>query len=304
VSAARRAGPALAAVAAAWLVAAVTAARVDGYDAAPGWLLVLDQVVLVPVLVGSVWWAGATIGGRLLGALAALAVVAVPPLGVAYALAAYDETYAEVVLPRLVGIGEGGGFAAAALLALAAALLLRSLRIERALPWEALAAGAAAGAAALADRSAVLFLAGAALALAAGLAARQGAAFAAGAAAPLALLLVRDGAGWLDVSRAAWSENMAQVREYLWSNRVLQWLPVAGTIGAARGSLPAACLLGGWLGAFGLAQGASPGLDVADGSLLLAFQPALPAFALALACLPLLVPTLPERLERLAARLP
>jgi hypothetical protein len=304
VTRARRHWPAAAAVAAGWLVAAGSALAADGYDGAPAWLLVLNQLVLLPVLVASVWTVGLRLGGRVLGALAAALVVALPPLGVVYALDAFDETYVDVVLPRLTGIADGGGFAAASLLALAAAALLHALAdASRAVPAGA-AAGAAAGVAALAERSAVLFLVGAALCLAAAAALRPAAAFAAAAAAPLLAAALWHGLGWVDVSRAAWSESSAQLREYLWSNRLLQWLPVAGTIGAARSSLPAACLLGGWLGAFALAEGASPGLAVADGSFLLAFQPALPAFAALLACLPLLVPTLPARLERLEARLP
>jgi hypothetical protein len=293
------------------VVAAATSAAAGGYVTAPWWLLLLNQVVLAPVAVVSAWWIGTAVGGRVLGAVAPFVLVALPPLGAAYALPTYEDTYVDRVLPSLVGIADDGGFAAAALLAAAAALLVRALdpgplpdRHKARLGAAGLAAGAVAGAAALVEPSSALFLVGAALACAAALAPRTAAAVAAGAALPLLVAALQRDGGMLDVSRDAWSANMAQLREYTWSNRLLQWLPVAGTIAAARGSLPAACLLGGWFGAFALAEGASPNAPVQDGSFFLAFQPALPALALLVACLPLLVPTLPARLERLEARLP
>jgi hypothetical protein len=292
----------------AWVVAAATAAAADGYDAAPWWLLLLNQVVLTPLALVSAWWIGTAVGGRVLGAVAPFVLVALPPLGAAYALSTYEDTYVDRVLPSLVGIADGGGFAAAALLAAAAALLLRALlatdRHTARLGAHALAAGVVAGVAAVVEPSSALFFVGAALACAAALAPRTAAAVAAGAAAPLLVAVLRHDGGLLDVSWDAWRDNMAQLREYTWSNRLLQWLPVAGAIAAARRSLPAACLLGGWLGAFALAEGASPNVPVQDGSFFLAFQPALPALALLVASLPLLVPTLPARLERLEARLP
>jgi hypothetical protein len=311
VTAARRWWPPAAATLLAWAVAAATAAAAAGYDAAPWWLLLLNQVVLAPLAVVSAWSLGTAVAGRVLGAIAPFVLVALPPLGAAYALSGYEDTYVDRVLPSLVGIAAGGSFAAAALLAAAAALLLGALdpglvtdRHKARLGAQALAAGTVAGIAALVEPSAALFLVGAALASACALAPRTAAAVAAGAALPVLVAALRHDGGPLDVSWDAWSDNMAQLREYTWSNRLLQWLPVAGAIAAARGSLPAACLLGGWFGAFALAEGASPNVPVQDGSFFLAFQPALPALALLAACLPLLVPTLPARLERLEARLP
>jgi hypothetical protein len=288
--------PVAAAVALAWLVAAVAAARADGYDQAPGWLLLVNLAVLLPAAVASAWWVGSSLNGPLLGAWFALAIVLVPPLGVLYALAAYRGTYVDRVLPEAVGIADSGSFAAGALLVVSSALLLAALA-RRAVP-PAAAAGLLAGVAALAEPSAVLFLLGPALACALALAWREAAGFAAGAAAPLVALAVWRGAGWIEVSWSAFDANMAGLREYMWSNRLLQWLPIAGAIGVARRSLPAAGLLAGWFGAFALSEGASADLAVADGSFLVAFVPALPAFSLLVAAVPLLVPTLPDRLDR------
>ena len=40
---------------------------------------------------------------------------------------------------------------------------------------------------------------------------------------------------------------MSNLREFTWSARVLQWLPLAGALAVARRSLPAAGLLLAWL---------------------------------------------------------
>jgi len=107
---------------------------------------------------------------------------------------------------------------------------------------------------------------------------------------------VHQGVG-LDVTKDAFDGNMTGLREYMWSNRILQWLPLAGAVGIARRSPLAALLLAVWFGAFAYAYGASPNLDVSDGSFLAAFVPALPAFSLLVASVPLLVPTVPARLD-------
>jgi hypothetical protein len=103
-----------------------------------------------------------------------------------------------------------------------------------------------------------------------------------------------------DLSVDAFKANMAGLREYFWSHRVLQWIPVAGVIAVARCSLPAALALGGWLGGYVLFRAAQPGIGVEDGELFRALLPAFPAYVLLAASLPLLVPTLAARLGPLA----
>jgi len=280
-----------------WLVAAGTAAVADGYDAAPWWLLLLNQLVLAPAAIVAVLCLGVALGGRSFGLLAGLVLVLLPLFGVAYALSKYRDTYVDRVLTEAVGVAGGGRFPAAALSVVAAAMALRSLTGDHARTAAALS-GLAAGSAALVHPAGALVLVGIALAYAVGWRPVE-AGLCAGAAAPaLAAAAATHGLG-LDVSWDAFSGSMAGLREYLWSNRVLQWLPVAGAIGAARGSLPVACLLGGWFGAFAVVYGASPQASVEDGSFLAAFVPALPAFCLLVACVSLLVPTLSSRLARL-----
>lgn len=121
-----------------------------------------------------------------------------------------------------------------------------------------------------------------------------------------ALLLAAVAAVWLtrlpfpDLSREAFDAAMAGLREYFWSQRVLQWIPLAGVIAVARRSVAAALALGGWLGAYALVRWAQPGAGFEDGELFRELLPALPAYVLLASALPLLVPTLAARLGPLA----
>ena len=124
----------------------------------------------------------------------------------------------------------------------------------------------------------------------------------AGAALVLAGLLVV----WLsrlplpDLSSATFDANMAGLREYFWSQRLVQWLPLAGLVAIARRSVPLAAVLGAWLGAYVALRATSAGVGFDDGELFRALLPAFPAYILLVAALPLLVPTLAARLEAFA----
>ena len=121
-----------------------------------------------------------------------------------------------------------------------------------------------------------------------------------------ALILVGMCALWLsrlpvpDLSVDAFKANMAGLREYFWSHRVLEWIPLAGVIAVARCSLPAALALGGWLGGYVLFVAAQPEVGLDEGELFRGLLPAYPAYVLLAASLPLLVPTLVARLGPLA----
>jgi hypothetical protein len=285
--------PPAAVVVCGWVIAVAVAVAADGYDRAPAWLLLIDLAVLLPVAVGSAYWIGRTLGGDVLATWFAAVLVLLPPAGLLYATSPFRDVYVDRVLVEAVGVADSGAFAAGALLVLAAALVVRSLAGD---PRVAAAAGASASAAMLVEPRSALFLAGPVLAYA--LARRPvalGVVAVVAAVGVVATLLLRDADPGLDVSWAAFSGNMASLREYLWSNRVVQWLPIAGTIGLALRSPPVAGLIGGWFGAFAVAEGASPNLPVGDGTFFVAFVPALPAFALLVAALPLLVPGVAAR---------
>ena len=94
-----------------------------------------------------------------------------------------------------------------------------------------------------------------------------------------------------DLSLNTFKANMAGLREYFWSHRLLQWIPIAGVVAVARRSPPAAVALGCWLGGYVIFRAAQ---------LFRALLPAFPAYVLLVASLPLLVPTLAARLGPLA----
>jgi hypothetical protein len=90
---------------------------------------------------------------------------------------------------------------------------------------------------------------------------------------------------------------MASLREYAYSVRVLQWIPIAGAFAVARRSLPLGGLLAGWFGAFLLFKGTSPLATVDSGSFFRLLMPAYPAYFLLFASLPLLVPGVLRRVK-------
>ena len=118
-------------------------------------------------------------------------------------------------------------------------------------------------------------------------------------AAMLVVWLLRAGSVG-DLSVDTLQANMAGLREYFWSQRVLQWLPIAGAIGYARRSVPLALGLGGWLGGYVAFRASRTGVGFEDGEFFRVLLPALPAYILLAAAIPLLVPTLAARLGPLA----
>ena len=86
------------------------------------------------------------------------------------------------------------------------------------------------------------------------------------------------------------------LREFFWSQRLLQWLPLAGAIAVGRRSVPLALLLGGWMLSFGVVEGSQRAAGLGDGGIFRVLLPALPAYVLLAAAVPLLFPTLAVRL--------
>ena len=88
---------------------------------------------------------------------------------------------------------------------------------------------------------------------------------------------------------------MAAMREFTWSNRTLQWLPVAGAIGMFRLLRPAAVLMAGWV-AVPAVFWVATNPPFAGGRIFIELIPAWPAYAILVAAIPALVPTLLTRL--------
>ena len=114
-----------------------------------------------------------------------------------------------------------------------------------------------------------------------------------------ATLLLRGGSSGT-LSLDALQANMAGLRENFWSQRVLQWLPLAGVVAVARRSVPLALLLGAWFGSVFVLRAARTDVGFENGEFFRVLLPALPAYVLLAAALPLLVPTLAARLGPLA----
>ena len=85
-------------------------------------------------------------------------------------------------------------------------------------------------------------------------------------------------------------------REFFWSARLLEYLPLAGLLAVARRSIPVAALLAVWLATFFVVKGSSPAVNVETGSIWRLLMPAWPAYFLLAASIPLLVPQWGPRL--------
>lgn len=275
-----------------WLTTAVVALRAD--DVPIGAIELLNVLVLAPVALVCAYRIAAAVGGAALGAWTLLVWVATPLLMPAVTLASYDATLRDEVLPLGLGLTPEPGYAAGVALLVAAALLAATGAART------VAAGLATATAVLLTPEAVLFAVPAALALLAARRPKELGLFLAALAPALVVALVWRQPSFDGVSLDRLDGHFAGLREYFWSQRVLQWLPIAGAIAIGRRSVPLAILVGGWFGAFLLAQATRAGVGFDDGELFRVLLPALPAYVLLGAALPLLVPTLAARLGPLA----
>ena len=295
---------------------------------------ILQVGVLAPIATLAVYDIGARLAGRLAGLWCACAFVAAPFLAIPYFVQRYHDSWVDQFLPQALGLTQQADFPSVVAVLVSAAFTVRALKA--AAYREALLAGTFAGVALALKPANALYLGGPALAFllarrwshAAIFAAALGPALlaltiwkakgldqvplfaqeelrlAAGAAEPV----VGSVTSWFDrtvnLDFDSWKQNMSNLREFTWSARVLQWLPLAGALAVARRSLPAAGLLLGWLLGYVVVKGAAEVATVESGSYWRLIMPALPAFVLLSAAVPLLVPTAMRRLGPRIAPLP
>ena len=286
-------------------------------------ILLIEVLILLPLGLLAVYGIAARLGGRLLGYVAATLWIVLPYAVIPLWDHRYHEKYVEQFLPQALGLTGVGDFASMIALLCAAYFVVRALD-ERTLPDAALA-GVIAGFAIGIKPSNALFLAGVALAFAAAARWREALVFGAGMApALIALVLWKDkglgtlplfhsgaaGAASLELVPAVsvhlshylpvhWrpiSQNLDGLREFFWSVRVVEWLVLAGFVGALRRSPAKALLLGGWFGAFFVVKAGSGRGSIEDGSLLRLMLPGFPALLLLVCSIALLVPTWGPRL--------
>jgi hypothetical protein len=258
-------------------------------DAVLGALLVTADLVLVCAV-------AFTIGGRLMGLLAGIAWVLAPAVLTRYFVAGgsplvdFGTVFRQEVLPYAYGFAAPGAVVAGGLLLVSAWIALapqaRSLAGEL---GSGAAAGAAIGAAALFHP--LLWPAVLAPALALVFARRLRAALAAAAVAVLlglaALALFR----YVPGIHPGWStigHNIDQFREFSWSRRVLEYLPLAGFVGLALRHRPAAAFFG-WLLLTAIVFPLGRELTLTE--LMLALVPGYASYAVLAASVVLLVPS-------------
>ena len=225
-----------------------------------------------------------------------------PWLLLVLALDSYDQLVRDRVLPLVLGLTAEPAFPAAVALVSSAALIATSL--DRRTRIGAAFAGLVAGAAVAIEPHTLLFLGPAVAAYVAARRVPEAFIFAlALAPAVLAIVLWQaravDGPDPLSFGPVDWGQftsNMAGLREFFWSQRLLQWLPLAGAIAVARRSVPLALLVGGWMISFGVVLGSQADAGLEGGGIFRVLLPALPAYVVLTAAIPLLVPTLAVRL--------
>jgi hypothetical protein len=300
---------------------------------------ILQVGVLAPIAMLAVYDIGARLAGRLAGLWCAAAFVVAPFAAIPYFVQRYHDSWVDQFLPQALGLTQQADFPSVVAVLVSAALTVRAL--EAAAYREAVLAGTFAGVALALKPANALFLGGPLVAF---VLARRWAhvpLFAAALTpAVLALTLwkaeglgnvplfaqgeaMRVAAGlgdplmwsttsWFDrtvhLNFDTWKQNMSNLREFTWSARAMQFLPLAGTVAVARRSVPAAGLFLVWLLGYVVVKGAADVATVESGSYWRLVMPALPAFALLTAAVPLLVPTflgrLGPRLDPLPGRRP
>lgn len=275
-----------------WLTAVAVALRAA--DVSVGAIEVVNVTLLAPLGLLCAYRIAAAVGGLALGAWTLLVWVAAPWFLPVFTLGSYDTTVRDRLLPLVLGLTSEPGFASGIALLAAVALL------AVANPLRAAAAGASAGVGVLLVPEALVFLVPVAVALLVAWRLHDLAAFLIAAAPVLLVVSLWRQPAFGDLSLETLQANFGGLREYFFSQRLLQWLPVAGTIALGRRSVPLALLLGGWFGAWVATAATRVGTGFENGEVVRVFLPALPACVLLAAALPLLVPTLATRLGPLA----
>jgi hypothetical protein len=287
-------------------------------------ILPLNVFVLAPLLVAAFYGLATRIAGRLFALWAGAVWIVLPLLAIVYFNERYRENLVEVTMPQGYGLTAMADFPSMVAVTLAAVLVLRSIELDA--PWEAALAGLIAGFAIGVKPSNSLFLAGPAVAYLIALRWRPALSFGSALLPALLTLAVwkqrglgeiplfsldetRQAVGgslvvaetWFDrfvpLDWGVFKDNMAQLREFSLSARLIQFVPFAGAVAVARRSFPAAGLLFAWLLAYVVVKGSSPVAMVENASFFRLLMPAWPAYAMLAAALPLLVPGVNRRLS-------
>ncbi len=308
----------------AWSLVEAPVAAVAGpsfLHALPG-IVAVQVLLLLPLGLVAFYALVKRLLGPFMARVGALAWVVAPYAAIPLFVDRYHARWVDQTIPQLVGLTGMGDFATLVILTAAAYFVFRHLDDG---DWESAAlAGLLAGLAVGVKPSTGLFLAGPAAAF---LLARRlpgAAAFAAGLAPALLTLAlwkqrglgyqplfateapVRAAVGsglapelvgatgirrYVDFDWGNLGHNLDLIREYFWSNRLVEWLPLAGAVGALRRSPPKAVLLAVWLAAYVVVKGTNRVSSVDTASFWRLLAPAWPAYLLLALSIVALVPT-------------
>jgi hypothetical protein len=299
-----------------WSIMLLPVAAVAGPNLAAALpaIVLFNVVVLLPVALLCVYAIAARIAGRLFGYFAAALWIALPYLGILFVEPGYHQKYTELTLPQVLGLSSVPDFPAMVALLVSAYFCLRALE---ATGWMMpVAAGLAAGYSIAIKPSNAIFLVAPLLLLVVEKR-RALLTFAAGlapalltlaiwkyrglgelAAAPAEQVRLASGVGGL-VDRihnpqlnsyAHFREVLQSLREHFWVARVMEWLPVAGTIALLARSRRAFLLVGSWFAIFVVVKATYVPASVEDASFWRILMPSFPAYLLLTASVVLLVP--------------
>ena len=296
---------------------------------------ILQVGVLGPIATLAVYDIGARLAGRLAGVWCASAFAVAPFVAIPYFVQRYHDSWVDQFLPQALGLTQQADFPSVVAVLVAAALTVRALQAARLPRGGARRDLRGSGARAQAGERALPRRPGARVPHRATLArrrrsspyrsrlrssrspsgSRRGSArcrcsrtaqvrLAAGLGDPIVLSPTSWFERTIHLNFDTWKQNMSGLREFTWSARVLQFLPLAGALAVARRSIAASGLLLGWLLGYVVVKSAADVATVESGSYWRLIMPALPAFVLLSASVPLLVPTFLDRMGPRLAPLP
>jgi hypothetical protein len=277
-------------------------------------IVVLNTVILLPVALLCVYGIASRIAGRLFGYFAALLWIVLPYLGILFVEPGYHQKYTELTLPQLLGLTSVPDFPATVALLVCAFFCLRAVESGGWRP--SAAAGLAAGWSIAIKPSNTIFLVAPVLLLiverrrvlpmfvvgllpaALTLALWKFRGLGELAAAPMEPVQLASGVGDLirrihSPSLNSWAhlhQVLNALREHFWVARVMEWLPIAGSIALLARSRRAFLLVGSWFIVFLLAKGTYIPASIDDASFFRILMPAFPAYLLLAASVVLLVP--------------
>jgi hypothetical protein len=276
-------------------------------------IILFNTLVLLPIGLVCMYGIGERIAGRLFGYWVALLWVLIPFIGIPYALHGYHQKWTEITMPQLLGLGAMSDFPSMIALVAGAYLCLRALD-ERHWIFAAGAGFAVGYALAVKPSNSVFLIAPALLFLIWRW--RSVVPFALGLAPCLAALTFWKIAGqgnlpWRTTSGGerlaigtglthrylrdnTWAQlhnNLLQLREFMWSDRLLEFLPVAGIAALLIRNRRAGVFVGSWFAVFLVLKGTYVNSRVEDATFWRLMMPAFPAFVVLAASVPLLVPS-------------